>query len=257
MVTVKFTQPPLVEVVFGIEFDAPEFSSVHFGLYWETIRDRFPIQTDRPPLQENAVSSSIPPLRRVWFLSEDQKRLIQIQGNYFGYNWSYENEETYPHFDIIFPEFLKEWNHLKEWWCNYGESSLKPTTYQLTYLNLIDEDSGWFSGGDYSKVFSLINEDFKDHLATPRFLNFQLLLPMPNEEGNLSVIVEQMLPESDDSGEPDNSDDSDFVLFRLTANSFDTTREPKDWFSSAHDYIVRAFLNLTKKEAQEKWGRYE
>jgi len=259
MVIIKFANPPLVEVVFGIEFDAPEFSSVHFGLYWETIRDRFPNQIDRSPFQEDedTVSSSMPPLRRVWFLSNDKKRLIQLQDNCFVYNWGRVNEETYPHFETIFPEFLQEWNHLKAWWSNWGQSSLKPVEYELIYLNLINKDSGWFSTEDYSKVFTFIKEDFKDYLATPRFLDFQLAFFLPNEEGELKITVEQILNDNDSSDSSDDSDDSDYVVFRLRATSFDADKEPAEWFKSAHDFVVRAFLDLTKKEAQEKWKAYE
>ena len=38
----KFTKSPLIEVVCGVEFNAPEFSSVHFGMYWQAIQERFP-----------------------------------------------------------------------------------------------------------------------------------------------------------------------------------------------------------------------
>jgi len=99
MTTVKFNQPPLVEVAFGVKFEAPEFSSVHFGLYWETIRDKFPLQFDRPPNIEDNTFFSIPPLRRVWFLSNDKRRLIQLQDNHFSYTWSQEDGEEYPHFE--------------------------------------------------------------------------------------------------------------------------------------------------------------
>jgi hypothetical protein len=34
-----------------VEFTAPEFSAVHFGLYWQTIRERFPVPPqDLPPI---------------------------------------------------------------------------------------------------------------------------------------------------------------------------------------------------------------
>lgn len=136
MTTVKFNQPPLVEVAFGVEFEAPEFSSVHFGLYWETIRDKFPLQFDRPPSLESDTFFSIPPLRRVWFLSEDENRLIQLQDSYFSYNWSQGDEEEYPHFEKIFPEFLEQWNHLKDWWSRYEEKSIEPVEYELTYITM-------------------------------------------------------------------------------------------------------------------------
>lgn len=255
MTTVKFNKPPLVEVVFGVEFEAPEFSSVHFGLYWKTIRDKFPLQFDRPPNIENNTDYSIPPLRKVWFLSNDKQRLIQLQNNYFSYTWSQEDGEEYPHFEKIFPEFLKQWNHLKFWLSTHEGKSIQPSEYELIYVNLIGESSGWLSTKDHHKIFTFISKGFEDSLEMPKFIDFQVAFPLPNKEGRLLVIVDQRIQESDDTD--DNNDDPEFAIFRLSASSFNADGELEPWFKSAHDYMIKAFLALTEEEAQKKWERYE
>lgn len=255
MTPVKFNQPPLVEVAFGVEFEAPEFSSVHFGLYWETIRDKFPLQFDKPPNIEDNTFFSMPPLRRVWFLSNDKRRLIQLQDNYFSYTWSQEDGEEYPHFEKIFPEFLEQWNHLKSWLSTYEGESIQLSEYELKYVNLIDESSGWLSTKDHHKIFTFVSKGFEDSLEMPKFINSQVAFPLPDNEGRLSVIVEQRIQESDDTD--DNNDASEFVIFQLRAISFNADSELEPWFRAAHDYMIKAFLALTEEEAQRKWNRYE
>lgn len=252
MTTVKFNHPPLVEVAFRVEFEAPEFSSVHFGLYWETIRDKFPLQFDKSPNIEYSNFFPIPPLRRVWFLSKDKRRLIQLQDNHFSYTWSHEDGEEYPHFEKIFPEFLEQWNHLKFWLSIHEGKSIQPSEYELTYVNLIDESLGWSSTKDHHKTFTFVSKGIEDSFETPMFIDFQVAFPLPNNAGRLSVIVDQQIQESDDA-----DDEPEFVIFRLSASSFNADGELEPWFRSAHDYMIKAFLALTEEEAQKKWKRYE
>jgi uncharacterized protein (TIGR04255 family) len=272
MTTVKFANPPLIEVVFGIKFKAPNFSSVHLGLYWETIRDRFPFQTDSPPNEESISYSSMPPLRRVWFESADRKKIIQIQENYFCYNWTKEEEEDeYPHFEQIFPEFLSEWVQFKKWWCEDQKELLEVVQYELTYLNLLDENSGWISLEDHQKIFSCISEDLNSFLEVPIFFDFRLAFSLPDDEGTLLVVVDQHIQERNNSEDLDDSEDaedsenlddsenledSEFVFFRLTAKSFEAKSELTQWFDNTHNYLVKVFLALTRKGIQKEWGRY-
>ncbi len=51
MTVVKFTNPPLTEVVIGVKFETPEFSAVHLGVYRQFIRDEFSASTtDHSPV---------------------------------------------------------------------------------------------------------------------------------------------------------------------------------------------------------------
>ncbi len=47
----SFQTSPLTEVICGITFDAPDFASVHFGLYWQSIQARYPsLPKDTQPI---------------------------------------------------------------------------------------------------------------------------------------------------------------------------------------------------------------
>lgn len=66
-----------------VEFNALEFSSVHFGQYWQKINDKYPEYFDLPPLGEFSIICGLPTLRRVWFKSPSTNQLIQLQSDRF------------------------------------------------------------------------------------------------------------------------------------------------------------------------------
>lgn len=248
MTIVRFKNPPLIEVVLAIQLEDTNFSSVHFGLYWQAIRERFPLTVDRLPIINSDTSSGIPPLRRALFLSSDDKKMLQIQDNFFSYNWRHSNQNEYPHFETIFADFGREWEFLQKWWLEIDGSALKPSGYQLTYLNLIDEDSGWESTKDHHKIFTFIGNNWDDSLGTPELQDTRLVVSLPNEQGVLTVELDQRQAEEDDY---------DFLLFSLTIDTLELTQPLATWFQIAHDYIVKAFLVFTTKNAHDKWDRYD
>jgi uncharacterized protein (TIGR04255 family) len=243
----KLAKSPLTEVVCGVEFNAPEFSAVHFGLYWKEIQERFPTQPlDRPPVGPIELFATMPKLRRVWFESVERRQLIQLQADRFHYNWRRIDEaDEYPHFEDIYPNFEQEWQHFQTWWIEIEQLPLQPMRYELTYLNQIDQSFGWSNPGDSYKIFSFANTKWDQFLQKPTVQNCNLEFLLPNELGNLLVSTNQVL----------RVEDSAFVvLFELTARSFDTSLEIETWFELAHDFVVKAFLDLIQEDTLKAWG---
>jgi hypothetical protein len=121
-----FENPPVIETAFSFEFAPLERWKVpHFGLYWETIRDRYPKldvrsalpsqieDLDEPPIPPKPVSFGIidiSPVRR-WFYNETETQLIQTQNNRFIFNWKRGvAEEPYPHYRNIRPVIFRALN---------------------------------------------------------------------------------------------------------------------------------------------------
>jgi uncharacterized protein (TIGR04255 family) len=257
MASVRFTQPPLVEIAFSVEFIAPDFSSVHLGLYWESIRSEFPLQQDSQPIILEEYGNSTPPLRRVAFVSNDRSKIIQLQENLFIFNWNCAHQDVYPHFEDIFKEFISHWHRLQEWWLSLEREPIEVQKYELTYFNAIDnESSDWRNAKDHAKVFNFIEPKWSGFLNVPESLDIQINFLLPNDLGTLSVIVDQLSISSDDDDDEEVASE-DIVFFKLIAKSRDTRIPITDWFTSAHDYIVKAFLELTKEDVQKLWGRYD
>jgi len=250
MVEVKFSNPPLTEVVCGIVFDASEFSSVHFGVYWSKIRQRFPLlPKDQPPIAPGGqINLSIfPPLRRVWFESENKQELVQIQSDRFYYNWRKQDEgDNYPRFKRnIYPRFTNEWNEFYQWWTEEVNLVLLPVQYELTYINQIDKNFGWSSPADNQKIFTFEGRDWNGFLGSPESHVFALQFSLPDNLGTLSVSGKQALS---------SVNEDPVMLLELTARSLDADLELDEWFGIAHERIVTGFVDLTKSSIHKEWG---
>ena len=250
MQSVKFKKPPLIEVVFGMDIEMSELSLVHFGLYWQTIKSKFPTPVEivgELTLTEDA--SYTPSFPTVCYLSANENRLIRLTEDYFSFHCRCINED-YQHFVKLFQEFLTEWKNLESWWSDMGQEDIKIEAFSLQYINLIDEESAWKSLQDNSKVFSILNQEIKTSLGSPKVYSSKLEFDLPDDSGRLIVILEQNKVE--DSAE----EIKDVMFFSLLAMSSQRERSPlESWFGSAHDSIIQSFLDLTTEEAQSIWGR--
>lgn len=249
MSVVKFDKSPLTEVVFGVKFDASDFSSVDFGMYWQTIKEEFPYQPlDRPPIGEIELFPILPSLHRVWFQSFDQKQLIQLQSNRFHYNWrSQASKNEYPHFEKIYPIFEKKWLDFQEWWLEKKDTTfpLRPIHYELTYVNEIDINFGWSDSGDTNNFFTFINKNWSETFQKPKSINAELEFDIPDEMGVLSIRINQIIKL--ESNTP-------ALILDLTTKSNNTEIEIKKWFELAHDFTVKAFLDLLQNQIKNEWG---
>lgn len=247
MSTAKFTKSPLTEVVCGVEFNALDFSSVHFGLYWQTIRDRFPKPPlDRPPIGEVQLLNILPTLRRVWFESDDRRQLVQLQSNRFHYNWRQQEEsDQYPHFHEIYPKFVQEWEHFQHWWLTLTGTPLSVTRYELTYLNQIDAKLGWTQANDFPKIFKFLGPAWQEFPLSPAMFNTNFEFNLPDNNGSLSVALNQGIKPQDNIA---------VAILNLTASTTNTSVELEDWFALAHKSTVEMFLSLISEDSKQEWG---
>lgn len=247
MALAKFEKEPLTEVVFGVEFNPSAFTSVHFGLYWQTIRDRFPNQPiDRPPVGGFQILTPTPELRRVWFESKDKTQLIQLQSNRFHYNWRRQSQMSdYPHYEEIFPRFIDEWNNYQKWWEEEVKSPVKVIRYELTYLNHINAELGWNDARDYQKIFNLVGQSWAELPLAPETLNARIEFALPKDAGDLTVSINQGIQPA--ISQP-------VVVLNLTAGSRDTNIDIKEWFASAHESIFNTFVSLVSQKTKNDWG---
>ena len=247
MSVAEFVKEPLTEVVFGVEFNALDFSSVHFGLYWEAIRERFPNKPlDRPPIGEVELFNILPTLRRVWFESEDKKKLIQLQSNRFHYNWRRQSpDEKYPHYEDIYSKFIEEWNKFQDWWLSAEDTPLQPIRYELTYLNQIDERLGWEDQEDYQKIFSIIGHSWSELPLNTNAFNLNLSFALPEEQGSLTVRANQGI---------NPKENSPVVILNLTASNDSADVAIDHWFEVAHKSIVDMFISLINSDTRASWG---
>jgi uncharacterized protein (TIGR04255 family) len=246
MSIVNFSNPPISEVVCGVEFNAPNFSTVHFGQYWQKISERYPQYFDQPPLGDFPIISGLPSLRRVWFESTDKNQIIQLQFDRFFYNWRREHiAEPYPRFKNIYYNFITEWNIFQQWWSTNTSNPVFPVRYELTYLNQLDNNFGWNSTEDNYKIFTFKGRKWDKFLPLPNVHVSNLQFLLPDNLGFLIVNTNQAIKAIDQAP---------ITTFELTIKSIDSNIDVDEWFAKAHEYIVRGFLDLTRESIQKEWG---
>lgn len=260
-----FNEPPVVETVLGVQFlPLKKFSILHFGLYWETIKNEFPQSEVRNPLGQVIERFEAKPPRpfiglelvsapevRCWFIDASNTRLIQVQQNHFIHNWrKVKDEDVYPHYDNIKPKFVEEWQRF----CDFlaKEELEKPEVNQceITYVNHIEVGKGWKSFGELNKVITCWSGAYSGNfLPDPESVNLNTRYIFPDNKGRLHVVIQRAIRQLDAK---------EVLQLNLTARGKPTSSRLEDiteWLDLGHEWIVKGFTDLTTNEMHKVWGR--
>jgi uncharacterized protein (TIGR04255 family) len=262
----EFDRPPVSEIAMGVQF-APiaNFTSAHYGWFWKQYLDqswakaqdvpRLPPQFEK--FGENATAPSPMPFffqsshqpDRILLISEDDDRILQLQGDRFHYNWR-KRQREYPSFDKIFDEFRV---YLEKFEVFLVESGLtKPlfNQWELTYFNAIGRGDLWNEPSDWTKIFpglfttidsSSLGLIFAPPMSTLKF-------EIPQRRGNLYVIGNHLRLE-----------DGQEALGVNFAARGPLIAEDKGWdvatsMNIGHAALVRTFRELASPDARAYWG---
>lgn len=261
----SYDKPPVVELVCGILFEPLDrFLAPHLGLLWEQFRTEYPNTrqvTPLPPLiepPENTLSL-LPSLSddfmlnpRVWFESQDGTGLIQVQRDRFLYNWKkVKAEDVYLHYSHVVSQFRTCLERFELFLHENDLGNVKPLQYELTYVNHISNSQGWNSLNEVGTIFP----DISWRNVTNRFLTelegltVQTSFRLPRRQGRLHAAIRYGIRQPDQP----------VLLLELTCRGIGEDRSRSamwQWFDLAHEWIVRAFADLTSEEIQKSiWGR--
>ena len=253
----SYRNPPVQEVVCGARFAALErFMVPHIGLFWDSVRKDFPNCEHAPPLSPDPSAfdkATGLPIPRIWLINRSEDRLIQLQKDIFFYNWRRRpKSKSYPRYKNIIKAFEKNIRNFEVFIREneLGELSIK--SLELTYINHIIQDEGWKSLRDFGTVFPDCRWKVKStrFLPVPNAIAWHTSFPLPEGQGTLRVKV--------DIGSR-RSDDHPLLVFelRVTGSAANFSLDNmEEWFSTAHQWIVRGFADLTGPKIQnEIWKR--
>lgn len=255
-----YDNPPVAEVVFGIQFNELEAIKVpHMGLLWERFgRHEYPECEEMPPLPTVMESFGGPPVEaapisveqvshlpppRLFFINAVKNHLIQVQQNRFLQNWrKLKPDDKYPRYAELYPKFMKSWELFSSFVDDLNLGKLEPNQYELTYVNHIPRGEGWVNLADIEQVFPefqcKVGERF---LPEPENVSWRKTYRFRKEAGrlhaSLRLVVSRELKER-------------MMVFDLTARGFVTGRM-ETWFDMAHEWIVRGFADLTGASVQD------
>lgn len=256
--SIAFRNPPINEVVVSTYFNPPltDLRSEHIGLFWEKIKQDFPVVSQHPPVGMSIdVFGGEPfPMPRYWFLANDEINIIQIQKNAFMFNWS-RKDEKYPRFHKnIKPTFDKYYGRFNEFIrTETNISDLVLDLCELTYINTIEQCEYWTGPQDTAKVipsFAMLSPD----IAASEFLGF-------NTNFGYKVSSDLQINIGIRSGFRSEQQNMPVLIFEIKTSGRlgkIAKSEADEWFERAHDAIIECFLNMTSKNIQDRfWERIE
>ena len=258
---VDFEAPPVVEVVCGAVFQPIDgFSAAFFGLLWDRFGEEFTRTADHSPLLWPAqqpppghIRVHLEPgvgLPRVWFYTEDRRRLIQVQRDRFHFNWQRREEgDEYPQFPVVYKEYKRHLGTLHEFLSEGGLPEPQPVQYELTYLNHIPVDEVWQGYHHLGRVLPDIA--WRDRqgrfLPAPEHLHWEVGFPMKGGAGVLAAKARSVRRR--DTGEL-------ALALELTARGPAGALAMDRWFRIGHEWIVKSFAELTGQEMHSRiWRR--
>lgn len=193
----------------------------------------------------------LPPLRRIFYIDATGNFLLQLQPSRFLANWRKQREsDEYPRFSVAHQRFLGSWETFIGFLKETGLSTPQVNQYELTYINHIIEGHDAFPIGieQFLPMFSWKSARSTRFLPDPRSVNFISQFPMPDSKGILHVTVKHGRRVSDRKG---------LLVLDLTARGPGRKdwSDMGEWFSTAHEWIVRGFTDLTSPAAHKTWER--
>ena len=262
---INFENPPINEVIVATYFDPPldELRSEHIGLFWQEIRDQFPVVQQQLPTGNaqvtlvsgpNLEGGEIFPLPRYWFVAEDEVTLLQVQKDAFMLNWRSRDKE-YPGFAAgIKPAFDRYFGVYSDF-IKAEISSLEPSigSCELTYVNTIQQSEYWSGLQETKRVI-------------PSFSVLDPRLPGADQNGFhcnyvYSVTEDIRLQIGLRNGFLTQQPEVPVLIFEIktTGRPDPASKSRADaWFERAHKIITDCFLGLTNDEIQTGfWQRTE
>lgn len=267
----EFDNPPVTEVVLGVQFDPLDsIRSPQLGYVWQIFRDRFPATEEHPPLEPQIEQFGVKagteqgvrfelltslPTPRVWFLNGSGTELVQLQKDRFVRNWRKTDAvKAYPRYTFLRQQFVSDFDAFRglvereNWGC------LESNQCEVTYVNIIPCGRGWTEPGELAKVFTMFTPSYSDEgLGLPDGCELSARFVLENDGGEpvgrLHVAVASVVQVIDGSS-----------AFRLTL----TARGRPEGIGvegilrsldRGHEAIVRGFASITTPQMHAIWGR--
>jgi uncharacterized protein (TIGR04255 family) len=256
-----YDDPPVNEVVIGVQFEPTTLTGAHVGLFWAELHSEFPKVLEQPPLEPRIEILEAPhfsaPFQfaswrgsRHWLISADDVQLIQIQADRLLYNWRRgPHNAPYPHFEALQERF---WSIAEKWstFLKKEEQRLRLTQWEVTYINHILRPDGQPTLSD---ILSCWSGQLDQALGGPadigRVEAQRVLTSNTSAWARMYVNITTAIQ----------SDQTPLIAFELTVRGkpegedmWETTRAR---LFEARRRIVTAFDTLTTPEMHAIWGK--
>jgi len=265
-----FERPPVVEVALSVQFEPiPGLTSAHLGMLWGRYRDRYPTcreQAALEPVNETFGQKRKPGPRvkfisnpasdvRLWFLNDDETKLVQVQRNRFIHNWRKVDFKTeYPRYPCLRESFQHELELFRAFLVDEELPDIQPNQCEVTYVNHIEQSGVWDHHGQLDRVIKYwCGQGLDDIGPEPENVSFHTRYILHDHEGKsqgrLHIGLESVYRSVDDAPV--------FALKLITRGMPESPQISSvlDFMDQGRKYIVRSFASITTPELHSVWGR--
>ena len=257
----------MVEVACSVQFEPIEgLHAGRLGLLWEEYRDRYPRVEEQPPLSaiREQFAEAPPrfgftmqgtfPMPRVWFLTEDGQRLVQVQRDYFIVNWRrLDTGAVYPRYPVLRETLIEEIGLFQQFLEKEGLAPVRAVQTELTYVNHIDARDANGGRKSLSRIVRIWAGD-KAVGKLPPFeeASVQAHYVMRDEEkpiGRLHITIEPQRYVKDNTP---------LYALTLVARGVPRTSDVDGalaFLDRGHEAIVEGFTAITTDEMHASWER--
>ncbi len=247
-------------------------------MLWTEYRDHYPKVEQQPPLvpireqfdvatPRFAFTMHSFPMPRVWFLSEDGHRLVQVQHDLFILNWRKldETPEDYPHYREIRQRFVDAIGLFEEFIERESIGPLKAVQAELTYVNHIDAREADGTRKPLSRIIRAWADE-REVGQSPKSGTF-VASGLPEFE-ETSIATHYVMRNEDGkpvgrlhiSVEPQRYTKDNTPLYAMSLVARGAPRSPDLGAAVAvldegHKAIVNGFTSMTTKEMHSVWER--
>lgn len=264
----EFERPPVAEVAISIQFDSPVLDGPLVMLRWSEVRHRFPKYELAPPLPriierfdarqvpEFEIQFSDTPITpQLLMMTESGEEALQLQENRIGYTWRKLNPGGgYPNYSLLKERFRQELEDFRAYIDENGLGEFSPVQCELTYVDaLLPQPGVWEGHSDLGKVIpSAATRLTEGFLTSPESTTYTIRYIISGNgapPGRLHIILEPrfLQPEL-----------SPMYLMTSTARGAPQGNGTPEIFNTLdiwHEWILRAFVDLTSSEMHRAWGR--
>ena len=267
-----FDRPPVIETRIGVQF-APliRFSSGHFGLFWQEcfgtedwlIRpdkalmaketERFGSKLLRPPVEKDI---TLIPQVCMELAKRDGTRKVQFQADRLIYGWWTRPNGQRPHYSEVRSEFESIFAKLEAFAKKWTLGAPVVNLWDVTYVNNILPGTLWQTPLDWHNVLPSLFPASGPRVADHDWATFigSWYFEIRPQLGRVNVQAQKVVS---------NQSEQTSLLLTITARG-EIAKEGSpgatDWKAGldiGHQSALRAFVDLSSKEAHKEWGMTE
>lgn len=267
----EFERPPVVEVVLGVQFDRAAVDLEVLAEFATAIKAEFPNREQVEPLVRSTQSFARPPegsrlefrfggpaLPRTWFISSDQRLLVQLQADRLTLNWRrVELGDAYPRYAALRPKFDALRRQLAEIVRGLGRDRPIVDQIEVSYINELagpDEPPAHRHAALAGMLATVVDLEPGGFLPPPEDVGYLARFRIPAPDG-VDQPAGRLLLSTDPAFRT--VDERPIYLLKLTASLvgiYATEESVVDMLNLGRSWIVNGFLQVTTPEIQAQWG---